>query len=130
MERTFEMVKPNEIGKTRTRSSYWARKENRNLEGSILDDVVDDGLSIEDKNCNFDMELNFSVSFDPTSIKEVIPHDEWINSMKKEYDALIKNGTWKLVDPLYGTKPSGYKWFYKNKYKYKRSLNKYMASCG
>lgn len=45
------------------------------------------------------MELNFSIDFDPTSFKEEIPHNELIEAMKKEYDALIKNGTWKLVDP-------------------------------
>jgi len=35
--------------------------------------------------------------------------------MKKQYDALIKNGTWKLVDPPLGTKPIGCKWVYKKK---------------
>ena len=28
----------------------------------------------------------------------------------------MKNGTWKLVDPLVGTKPIGYKWVYENKH--------------
>eukprot|EP00253_Pinus_taeda_P010905 PITA_10905 len=37
--------------------------------------------------------------------------------MQKEYDALIKNDTWRLVDPPFGTKPIGCKWVYKNKYK-------------
>eukprot|EP00253_Pinus_taeda_P024919 PITA_24919 len=45
--------------------------------------------------------------------------------MQKEYDALIKNGTWKLVDPPLGTKPIGYKWVYKNKYKADGSLDKH-----
>ena len=35
--------------------------------------------------------------------------------MQNEYDALIKNGTWKLVDPPVGTKPIGCKWVYKRK---------------
>ena len=47
--------------------------------------------------------------------------------MKNEYDALIKNGTWKLVDPPVGTKPIGCKWVYKNKYKSDGSLDKHKA---
>eukprot|EP00253_Pinus_taeda_P031024 PITA_31024 len=47
--------------------------------------------------------------------------------MQKEYDALIKNDTWKLVDPPFGTKPIGCKWFYKNKYKADGSLDKHKA---
>eukprot|EP00253_Pinus_taeda_P003330 PITA_03330 len=47
--------------------------------------------------------------------------------MQKEYDALIKNGTWKLVDPPFGTKPIRCKWVYKNKYKANGSLNKHKA---
>eukprot|EP00253_Pinus_taeda_P030489 PITA_30489 len=47
--------------------------------------------------------------------------------MQKEYDALIKNGTWKLVDPPLGTKSIGSKWVYKNKYKVDGSLEKLRA---
>jgi hypothetical protein len=45
----------------------------------------------------------------------------------QEYDALIKNGTWKLVDPPFGTKPIGCRWVYKNKYKSNGSLDKHKA---
>eukprot|EP00253_Pinus_taeda_P007074 PITA_07074 len=47
--------------------------------------------------------------------------------MKKEYDALIKNDTWKLGYPPLGTKPIGCKWVYKNKYKADGSLDKHKA---
>eukprot|EP00253_Pinus_taeda_P018733 PITA_18733 len=47
--------------------------------------------------------------------------------MQKEYDALINNDTWKLVDPPLGTKPIGCKWVYKNKYKADSSLDKHKA---
>ena len=47
--------------------------------------------------------------------------------MLKEYDALIKNGTWKLVDLPLGTKPIGCKWVYKNKYKADNSLDKHKS---
>jgi hypothetical protein len=39
--------------------------------------------------------------------------------MQNEYDALIKNGTWKLVYPPFGTKPNGRKCIFKNENKYK-----------
>ena len=44
---------------------------------------------------------------------------------KKEYVALIKNGTWKLVDPPLGTKIIGSKRVFKNKYKSDGSLDKH-----
>eukprot|EP00253_Pinus_taeda_P031294 PITA_31294 len=65
--------------------------------------------------------------FEPTSSKEVASHDEWKEAMQKEYDALIKNGTWKLVDTPLGAKPIGCKWVYKNKYKANVSLDKNKA---
>eukprot|EP00253_Pinus_taeda_P032024 PITA_32024 len=58
---------------------------------------------------------------------EAASHDEWKEPMQKEYDALIKNDTWKLVDPPLGTKPIGCKWVYKNKYKADSSLDKHKA---
>ena len=47
--------------------------------------------------------------------------------MQNEYDVVIKNGTWKLVDPPLGTKPIGCKCIYKNKYKLDGSLDKHKA---
>eukprot|EP00253_Pinus_taeda_P033502 PITA_33502 len=76
---------------------------------------------------SYDCELNLSTDFEPTSFKEASSHDEWKESMQKEYDALINNGTWKLVDPPFATKPIGCKWVYKNKYKADGSLDKHKA---
>jgi len=74
---------------------------------------------------SYDCELNLSTYFEPNSLKESASHDEWKESMQKEYDALIKNGTWKMVDPPLGTKPIGCKWFYKKKFKVDGSLDKH-----
>jgi len=76
---------------------------------------------------SYDCELNFSKDFEPTSFKEVASHDKWKESMQMEYYALIKNETWKLVDPPLGTKPIGCKWVYNNKYKVDGSLDKHKA---
>jgi hypothetical protein len=48
--------------------------------------------------------------------------------MQKEYDAFMKNGMWKLVDPPFGTKPIGCRWVYKNKYKSYGLLEKHKVS--
>ena len=69
-----------------------------------------------------DYELNLSTNYEPTSFAEANSNHEWKESMKKEYDA-----SWKLVDPIFGTKPIDYKWVYKNKYKSNGSLDKNKA---
>jgi len=114
--KTLESVHPDEIGKTGTRNS------NRQNGGD-----VDDSNSPVDMDVSYDCELNLSTDFEPTSFKAATSHDEWKEAMQKEYDALIKNGTWKLVDPPFRTKPIGCKWVYKNKYKTDGSLDKHKA---
>jgi hypothetical protein len=47
---------------------------------------------------SYNWELNLSTNLEPTLFEEATSHDEWKESMEKEYDALINNGTWKLVD--------------------------------
>eukprot|EP00253_Pinus_taeda_P009462 PITA_09462 len=69
----------------------------------------------------------FHPDFEPTSFKDVASHDEWKEAMQNDYDALIKNGTWNLVDPPLGTKPIACKWVYNNKYKANGSLDKHKA---
>ena len=114
--KTLESVHPDEIGKTGTRN---ANRQNG--------DNVDDSNSPIDMDVSYDCELNLSTDFEPTCFKEAASHDEWKEAMQKEYDALIKNDTWKLVDPPFGTKPIGCKWVYKNKYKADGSLDKHKA---
>eukprot|EP00253_Pinus_taeda_P021664 PITA_21664 len=116
LTKTLESVHPGEVGKTGTRNS------NRKNGGD-----VDEFDSPVDMDVSYDCELNLSTDFEPTSFKEVASHDEWKEVMQKEYDILIKNGTWKLVDPPLGTKPFGWKWVYKNKYKADGSLDKNKA---
>eukprot|EP00253_Pinus_taeda_P032944 PITA_32944 len=114
--KTLESVHPNEVGKTGTRNSNWKNGGD-----------VDDSDSLVDMDVSYVCELNLSTDFEPTSFKEAASHDEWKETMQKEYDALIKNGTWKLVDPPLGTKPIGCKWVYKNKYNVDGLLDKHKA---
>ena len=60
---------------------------------------MDDSNSVVDMDVSYDCELNLSTDFEPTSFKEATSHNEWKEAMQKEYDALIKNDTWKLVEP-------------------------------
>ena len=76
---------------------------------------------------SFDCEFNLSANLEPTSFGEASTRAEWKEAMQNEYDALINNGTWKLVDPPVGTKPIGCKWVYKNKYRSDGSLDKHKA---
>jgi hypothetical protein len=74
-----------------------------------------------------EFELNFSAVNEPTTFEEATSCNEWKDAVQKEYDALIKNGTWRLVDPSIGIKPIGSKWVYKTKYKVDGSLDKHKA---
>jgi hypothetical protein len=58
-----------------------------------------DGGDVDDMDVSHDCDLNLYTNFEPTSFEEDTSHDEWKEAMPKEYDALIKNGMWKLVDP-------------------------------
>ena len=101
---TLESVHPNEFGKTRTRSST------RQEDGGNVDDSTSYDPNLSNKmEYLFGCELNLSSNNDPISFEEASSHDEWKESMLKEYASLIKNGTWKLADPPYGTKPIGWK---------------------
>jgi hypothetical protein len=108
LTKTLESVHPDEVGKTGTKIS--SRQDGGNEDNSISGDVDDMVVS-------YDCELNLSANLEPTSFEEATSHDEWKEAMQKEYDALIKNETWKLVDPPFGTIPIGCKWAFKNKYR-------------
>ena len=96
--KTLESVHPDEVGKTGTRSS------------KIHEDGGEADNSGDDMDVSFDCEFNLSANFEEASTRV-----EWKEAMQNEYDVLMKNGTWKLVDPPVGTKPIGCKWVYKNK---------------
>ena len=55
---------------------------------------------------------------DPTTFKEALKSKdskEWLKAMNQEYDSLIKNNTWELVDLPEGRKPVNCKWIFKTK---------------
>ena len=69
---------------------------------------------------------NFALSVvEPATFNEAIEYDEWKMAMQSEYDAVMKNQTWKIVDCPHDVKPIGCKWVYKIKYKANGDIDKY-----
>lgn len=57
-------------------------------------------------------------SLEPATYEEAIngpKKQQWMSAMKKEYDSIIKNGTWDLCDLPDGQGVVGSKWVYKTK---------------
>jgi len=52
----------------------------------------------------------------PVTTKEALKHIEWKKVMQTEYDALLKNKTWTLVELPPNAHVIGCKWIFKNKY--------------
>jgi hypothetical protein len=118
LTKTLESVHPDEVGKIGTRMS--SRHDGGNVDNSNSGDVDDMDVSHE-------RELSLFTNLEPTSFEEATSHDEWKEAMQKEYDALTKNETCKLVDPPFRTKPIDCKWLFKNKHKSDGSLDKHKA---
>lgn len=56
-------------------------------------------------NISHDCGFNHATISEPSCFEEAANCDEWKDVMKKEYDALIRNGTWRLVDPRFSSNP-------------------------
>jgi hypothetical protein len=56
-------------------------------------------------------------SGEPHSLDDALANSNWRHAMNLEYDALMKNRTWRLVPPMKGRNVVGCKWVYKIKRK-------------
>lgn len=54
-------------------------------------------------------------------------HKEWVDAMKEEYDSIMKNETWELIELPENKVPIGSKWLYKTKFNANGSIDKYKA---
>ena len=63
----------------------------------------------------------------PSTYKEAIKHKEWKQAMIEEYQTVIDNNTWKLVDCPTSVKPIRWKWVYRIKYNQHGEIDKYKA---
>lgn len=64
---------------------------------------------------------------EPTRFSEAISDPNWSEAMRKEIEALEKNGTYVLVDLPHGKKAIGCKWVYKIKYNADGTIERYKA---
>ena len=65
---------------------------------------------------------------EPVTYKQPKNHEEWKNAMNEEYESIMKNETWELME-LSGKKnvPIGCKWLQKTKFHADGSIDKYKA---
>lgn len=64
---------------------------------------------------------------EPTNPKHALAIPHWQQAMQSEYDALISNGTWTIVDLPPGRQAIGCKWVFRVKENPDRTINKYKA---
>lgn len=64
---------------------------------------------------------------EPTKFDDAVTDDNWCAAMDEEYNALVENDTWDLVELPDGKLPIGCKWVYKVKCKSDGSLERYKA---
>ncbi|UYV61924.1 hypothetical protein LAZ67_1007079 [Cordylochernes scorpioides] len=67
---------------------------------------------------------------DPKDAEEALSGKDsyfWRKAMKEEFDSLIENKTWELVDPPKGQNVIGSKWVFRRKYSSDGSLERYKA---
>ncbi|KAH9684823.1 retrovirus-related pol polyprotein from transposon RE2 [Citrus sinensis] len=64
---------------------------------------------------------------EPDNVQEALNDSKWLQAMREEYDALIKNNTWTLVPRQADQHVVGNKWVYRVKYNTDGSVAKYKA---
>uniref|UniRef100_A0A2N9IYY0 Integrase catalytic domain-containing protein n=1 Tax=Fagus sylvatica TaxID=28930 RepID=A0A2N9IYY0_FAGSY len=69
----------------------------------------------------------FATLHEPHTFREVSSDPLWQQAMKKELDALLKTGTWDLVDLPTGKSAIGCKWVYKIKTRSNGTVDRYKA---
>jgi hypothetical protein len=102
---------------------YSPKLEDQRLRYPIANYVLTKKLSKPLK--NFVNEL--SSHHIPTSVDEALDDSRWIQAMKEEMEALLKNKTWTLVSLPEGQKTVGCKLVFSIKYKVDGSVERYKA---
>ena len=65
--------------------------------------------------------------FEPLNYEQDKNHKEQMEAMKEEYDSIMKNETWELIELPENKVPIGSKWLYKTKFNADDSIDKYKA---
>ena len=74
--------------------------------------------------------LTYLLESEPQSFKEAVTSPAgalWKEAINSEFESILQNHTWELVDLPPGCKSLGYKWIFKRKMKADGSIDKYKA---
>jgi hypothetical protein len=63
----------------------------------------------------------------PASVRSALKDPNWLGAMRTEFDALLKNRTWTLVDRPPGAKVISGRWVYTHKLNSDGTLARYKA---
>ena len=64
---------------------------------------------------------------EPTNYKEENQSHEWRAAMNEEFESIIRNHTWELVELRKGKTPIGCKWLYKPKVNAEGNIEKFKS---
>lgn len=64
---------------------------------------------------------------EPSKLEDALASQQWHAAMDEEYDALMKNRTWRLVPPMHGKNVIDCRWIYKIKRKSDGTIDRYKA---
>jgi len=64
---------------------------------------------------------------EPINYEQDKEHEEWRNAMNEEYEYLMKNQTWELIELSENKVPTRRKWLYKSKFEVDGSIDKCKA---
>lgn len=71
--------------------------------------------------------VNPSFVIEPTNMTQAFKDHNWPRAMSKEYDALVRNGTWELVPPILVYNIVGCKWIFHIKRHFDGSIDRFKA---
>ncbi|GKD88724.1 ribonuclease H-like domain-containing protein [Tanacetum coccineum] len=74
-----------------------------------------------------DFVVESKVKYEPKSYFEASKYPHWTDAMNQEMDALLRNGTWEIVQIPEGRKAIGSKWIYKIKFRSSGEIDRYKA---
>ena len=111
----------------------WARQlfDEKNLVPDLAESSADElrrSKRIEEQKRAFEYIVNMALMAEimkvqePTNLEKAMADPNWKAVMQEEYDSIMKNQSWNLVDCLIKRKIIGTKWVWKAKYKSDGSL--------
>ncbi|GKE82296.1 ribonuclease H-like domain-containing protein, partial [Tanacetum coccineum] len=104
----------------------------KNYNDFVVDSKVKYGIKkylgyskLNSENYCFVTQLN--KNFKPKYFFKASKFPHWIDAMNQEMNALLRNGTWEIVDLPKGRKVIGSKWIYKMKYQSSGEIDRFKA---